>query len=136
MSIENAKRIVQSLFDRFSAGDVDGVMDLLADDVTWRLPGKPERMPIAGDYDKARLRALFERMLSALDGGLKMTVLGMVAEGDRVAVEVESSGDLRNGRRYRQQYHFLMIVRDGRIATVREYLDTQHAFDTWLQPMS
>jgi ketosteroid isomerase-like protein len=128
------KELARQLFERFTASDIEGVMDLMTDDVTWRIPGKPELNPAAGDYDKARLRRLFDRMVSQLDDGLKMTILGSVTEGDRIAVEVESSGDLRNGRRYRQQYHFLITVRDGRIASVREYLDTQHAFDVWLRP--
>ena len=126
-------QLVHDLFARFTASDIDGVMDLLADDATWRIPGKPELNRAAGEYDKARLRALFGRMLSQLTSGLKMTVLGTVAEGDRVAAEVESSGDLRNGRQYRQQYHFLFEFRGGKIASVREYLDTQHAWDVWLR---
>ncbi len=32
---------------------------------------------------------------------------------------------------YRQEYHPLITVRDGKIAAVREYLDTQHVFATW-----
>jgi ketosteroid isomerase-like protein len=94
-------------------------MDLLAADATWRIRGKPELNRAAGEYDKDRLRALFHRMLSQLDGGLRMTVLGTVVEGDRVAAEVESSGDLHNGRQYRQQYHFLFEFHDGKIARVR-----------------
>jgi uncharacterized protein len=72
-------------------------------------------------------------MVAQLKDGLKMTVTGSVAEGDQVAIEVESSGDLRNGRQYRQQYHFLIAFRDGKIASVREYLDTHHAFDVWMR---
>jgi ketosteroid isomerase-like protein len=56
------------------------------------------------------------------------------SEGSSVALEVESRGDLVNGRLYRQQYHMLMEFRDGRIAAVREYLDTQHAHDVWIAP--
>jgi uncharacterized protein len=129
-----SKDICRQLFERFTAGDVDGVLSLLADDVVWTIPGKRESNPVAGDYDKERLRGLFTRMQAALENGLTMTVTGMVAEDDRVAAEVESSGDLRNGRQYRQRYHFLMVVRDGRIATVREYLDTQHVMDVWVRP--
>jgi hypothetical protein len=73
-------------------------------------------------------------MVGALKNGLRMTPTGMVAEGDRVAVEAESYGELANGRVYDQRYHFLMTIRDGRIAEVREYLDTQHVFATWFQP--
>jgi ketosteroid isomerase-like protein len=106
----------------------------MTDDVSWRVPGKPELSRAAGLYDKERLGRLFRRMLEQLEGGLKMTVSGSIAEGDCVAVEVESSGDLRNGRRYRQQYHFVITLRDGKIASVREYLDTHHAYDVWMRP--
>lgn len=132
--MNEAKRIAAELFARFSASDIDGVLALFSDDVSWRIPGKVELNPIAGSYGKDRIGRLFLRMLSQLDGGLTMTVLSMIAEGDQVAVEVESSGDLRSGRKYRQQYHFAITLRDGKIALVHEYLDTQHAFDVWLRP--
>jgi ketosteroid isomerase-like protein len=134
MMTERNKQIAAALFERFSAGDITGVLALMTDDVTWRVPGKPELSPVAGSYGKERLRRLFNRVLAQLDSGLNMTVLGSAAEGEQVAVEVESSGDLRNGRQYRQQYHFLISFRDGKIAAVREYLDTHHAFDVWIRP--
>jgi uncharacterized protein len=132
MVAEN-KRIAAELFARFSASDIAGVMNLMTDDATWRVPGKPELMPTAGMYDRARIEQLFQRMVSRLENGLKMTVVDMIAEGNRVAVEAESSGDLKNGRKYRQQYHFVLELREGKIAAVREYLDTHHAFDVWLR---
>jgi ketosteroid isomerase-like protein len=134
MTIEENKRTAVDLFARFSASDIPGVLALMTDDVTWRVPGKPELSPVAGIYNKERVKRLFDRMLAQLEGGLHMNVLGVIAEGNDVAVEVESQGDLRNGRKYRQQYHFLITFRDGRIASVREYLDTHHAFDVWMRP--
>jgi len=134
VTTEDNKRSAVELFARFSASDIPGVLDLMTDDVTWRVPGKPELSPVAGTYNKDRLKRLFGRMLAQLEGGLQMTVLGLLAEGNDVAVEVESQGDLRNGRKYRQQYHFLITFRDGKIASVREYLDTHHAFDVWIRP--
>lgn len=65
--------------------------------------------------------------------GLRMTVKSLMAEGDKVALEVESYGELRNGRIYNQEYHFSITIRDGKISAVREYLDTQHVFTTWFQ---
>jgi len=134
VNTEDNKRSAVELFARFSAGDIPGVLDLMTDDVTWRVPGKPELSPVAGIYNKDRLKRLFGRMLAQLEDGLQMTVLGLLAEGNDVAVEVESQGDLRNGRKYRQQYHFLITFRHGKIASVREYLDTHHAFDVWMRP--
>jgi ketosteroid isomerase-like protein len=134
MSAQRNKEIAAELFARLTRGDIPGVLSLMTDDVVWRIPGKKELSPAAGEYGKERIGRLFNRMLSQLESGLQMAVLGSVAEGDSVAVEVESSGDLKNGRRYRQQYHFLLEFRDGNIARVREYLDTQHAFEVWMRP--
>ncbi len=136
MNAEQNKAIARELFARFTASDIDGVLALMTDDCTWQIPGKPERMRTAGLYTKERIARLFHRMLEGLEHGLKMRVSGAIAEGDGVAVEVESEGDLKNGRRYRQQYHFAMQFRNGKICAVREYLDTQHAHDVWLAPAS
>jgi len=136
MTTEQNKALAHEFFARFSAGDLDGALATLTADATWLIPGKRDRMPTAGLYTKERIARLFQAMLKQLRGGLQMTVLSAIAEGDRVALEVESSGDLQNGRLYRQQYHFLLQFRDGRICAVREYLDTQHAHDVWIAAAS
>jgi ketosteroid isomerase-like protein len=132
VNTEHNKATAQRFFDLFSASDLDGVMALMTDDATWRIPGRKELTPTAGVYTKERIGRLFRRMLDNLTGGLRMTVLSSIAEGDRVALEVTSSGDLKNGRLYRQEYHFIMEFRDGKISAVREYLDTQHAHAVWI----
>ena len=128
------KRVAQELFDRFTAGDLPGVLATMTEDATWLIPGKPESFPTADLYDKRRIGRLFQAMFDRLQGGLAMTVKGAIAEGDKVAVEAQSRGDLANGRQYRQDYHFLIEFREGRICAVREYLDTQHAHAVWIQP--
>ena len=42
-------------------------------------------------------------------------------------MEVESDTETNTGRGYNNFYHFLIRVRDGKIASVKEYLDTMHA---------
>lgn len=80
-----------------------------------------------------QLARLFYNMADQLKDGLRMTIKSMIAEGDSVAIEAESLGELKNGRVYNQQYHILISVRDGKISAVREYLDTQHVFAIWFQ---
>lgn len=74
-------------------------------------------------------------MVSQLNGSMRMTVRGMIAEGVKIAVEVVGDARLRDGRRYQNEYHFLITVRDGKISAVREYLDTQHVYATWFAPV-
>jgi ketosteroid isomerase-like protein len=131
MELETNKQLATDLFTRFSANDIAGVLDLLADDVTWWIAGKPDAQPASGEHDKTSMARLFHRMVSQLDGPMDMTVRGLIAEGNKVAVEVVGDGKLLDGRRYQNEYHFLLTVRDDQIATVREYLDTQHVFATW-----
>jgi len=51
----------------------------------------------------------------------------MTAEDDRVAVEVSGESIHASGKPYNNKYHFLLIIRDGKIIQLKEYMDTQLA---------
>ena len=106
----------------------------MTDDATWWIAGKPALLSAAGVHSKEQIARLFYNMVGQLPNGLKMTVKSLIAEGDKVALEIESYGELQNGRIYNQEYHILITIRDGKVSAVREYLDTQHVFATWFQP--
>ena len=125
------RRIAESFYQRFDADDIAGALDLMADDLVFWIAGKPGANPTAGLHTKAEMADIFRRMTARLKGGLRMKVKQVTAEGDRVALEVESHGELANGRVYDQEYHALMTIRGGKIAQVREYMDTQHVQDVW-----
>ena len=132
MSTDANRKTAHELFARLSAGDIPGALGLMTDDVSWMAAGRREDLPAAGTYDKTRLEKLFKAMLGQLKGGLKMTLKGPgVAEGDKLALEAESLGHLKNGRTYNQHYHFFIEFRGGKVCAVREYLDTQHAHKVW-----
>ena len=131
MNIEENKQVAAEFFSRVSSGDIAGALATVTDDATWWIGGKAGSAPVAGMQSKEQIARILNRMVSQLKDGLKMTVKGMTAEDDRVAVEVESYGELNNGRVYNQEYHALMVIRDGKISAVREYLDTQHVIATW-----
>jgi ketosteroid isomerase-like protein len=63
-----------------------------------------------------------------------MTILGAAADGDRVAVEAAGKCQLTNGKRYDNHYHFVVVFRDGRICTVKEYCDTRLTIQVGLSP--
>ena len=44
-------------------------------------------------------------------------------------LQVTLSRKLVNGTLYHNRYHFLFEVRDGRIRSVKEYLDTLHVMN-------
>jgi hypothetical protein len=93
---------------------------ILTEDVSWWVPGRG-----------AISRTMFEEMATGfqpmLAGKFTLTVHGVTADGDRVAIEAESLAPLANGKTYNNTYHFLFLFRDGKICQVKEYNDSLHA---------
>ena len=128
------KKLVVSFMEMFSASNFEGGMALLADTATWWVGGMPDKFQMAGTKSKAEFMEMLTSMLGLLPGGLKLFPKSLVAEGDKVAVETESYAETTTGRTYKNQYHFLFEVRDGKIQAVREYLDTMHTKEVFLDP--
>jgi ketosteroid isomerase-like protein len=130
---ERNKSIVLEFMEVFSQGDVEEILACMSDDATWWVGGT---MPgISGTKDKHA----FGQMLGGLSkltrtGAISLTPKAWTCEGSRVAVETESYSELNNGRVYNNQYHFVFEIRDGKITSIREYLDTQHTHSVFLAP--
>jgi ketosteroid isomerase-like protein len=124
MSVEENKKIIAKFLEDLSSGNGAAVLGTLADSATWWVAGN---FPLSGTKTKAQFAELVGSLGSNIEGGLRVTPTGITAEGDRVAVEAESYARMKNGKIYQNNYHFLFIVRDGKIQQVKEYLDTMHA---------
>jgi ketosteroid isomerase-like protein/nitrite reductase/ring-hydroxylating ferredoxin subunit len=121
---QNNKNIVARFLEEFSTGAVDTTMAMMTEDATWWVAGT---MPISGTYDRSAFTRLLSGVLDTCTGPIRITPKSFLAEGSRVAVEAESYTQTRSGRTYNNLYHFLFTIRDGKIAGVKEYLDTMHA---------
>jgi len=85
MSTELNKRIVQRYYDLVSGGQRAQADALFAADATWWIVGDPTRFPIAGLRPIAEHQAMLRRHVAPhLPNGVRATVTGMTAEGDRV----------------------------------------------------
>jgi len=130
MSLDANKRLVREFLDHYANARYDTALAMLAPDARWWIPGHPQEFPAAGWADKATVERRLAANLKLLPHGIEIIVGDMTAEGDRVAVEAESKAKLVDGTLYHNRYHFLFVVRDGRIHAVKEYLDTLHVVNT------
>lgn len=126
MSTEQNKQIVNQFFEKFSATDVAGALELLDDAVIWRAMGREGGLPMSGEMDKQAIGELIENVRSIFPNGMRLTPTGRTTEGDRVALEMESYAVKSNGIVYNNFYHFLIVLSNGKITALREYLDTLH----------
>lgn len=124
MSLESNKQAVRDYLAHFRNADVAGLTNAMSEEATWWILGKPHLFSGAGTKTKADMERIWGGLFGHMKDGLEMTVIGMVAEGDKVAAEIRSQADLIDGRVYENQYHMLFTLRQGRIVEVKEYADT------------
>ena len=127
MSEEENKKVALRFFESLSTGNLDVALELISDRVTWWLAGKPEQFALAGSKDKTQFAEMLGLIEKGMPNGIRLTITGVTAEGDRVAVEMNADGVSALGKEYHNEYHDLLEVRDGKIEAGREYLDTAHA---------
>ncbi len=127
MSTEENKKIVADYFAKRSAGDARA-FDHFADSATWMIMAKG---PMGGTKSKAELVQIAAQNTARFEAPIRLTVTGLTAEGERVAVEAQGYARLKNGKTYENNYHFLFIVRDGKIQMGKEYCDFHHAMEVF-----
>ena len=126
MSAVENRALVLDFFDGLSTRRFADSLELIDDDGSWWVTGKPHYLPLSGTYRKKELVQLFALVGSAMPDGITMTITGTIAEDDRVAVEAAVYGVSPTGKVYDNQICFVVTVRDGKIHLVREYFDTIH----------
>lgn len=106
-------------------------VDLFADDSTLWLIGT---LPFSGTL-RGRKEILDKMYLPSLDrmasGTMTWQLRTVVAEGEHVVVEWTSQRKTPDGRDYENFLIALFHVRNGKIVSMREYLDTQRAKEAY-----
>jgi ketosteroid isomerase-like protein len=122
--IEANKAVARRYMRAVEEGDVEAIEALQHPDCSWWILGHGD-MSRADFIDSVKLGLLTAERRTA-------EVVGMTAEGDRVAIEVRGE-TVFPGHVYRNQYHNLLIIRDGQIVSGKEFMDTRavaEAFST------
>ncbi|WP_020558477.1 nuclear transport factor 2 family protein [Thiofilum flexile] len=119
--------IALKFFEHLNAGSFEQAMALLAPDVVYEIVAPA---PYGGTMNRDGLLAFFAKYLVPnLIGSMHTEVLGITAEGERVALETTIHAPGKNGRDYNNRFHVLLVIRDQMIVEVREYMDSARFID-------
>lgn len=121
------KDVARSWLEAVGRGDLETFRSLVTDDIVHTVTGTSV---LSGDRDLAGLLQLVSQLKQFTVAGLRFEFSHFTEEDDRVAVEFTGTAELINGTRYDNVYHLLFHFRDGKVARVKEYLDTQLVSDT------
>jgi uncharacterized protein len=124
--MSNEKNI-QIVKDFFAAMDSDNEQDLLAlaaENIEWIIPS--EGWPLAGTYrGHVQLAAVLQKASEEIETTYP-TPPEFVAQGDRVLVVGVATGKIKATKKpFKDDWIFDIIVRNGKVRKIREYIDTQ-----------
>lgn len=125
-----SKAVLERYVAAVQAGDEEAIRDAFAPDAVWQLDGE---LPISGTW-RGRETILNDFLGTAMSyyrpGSVSLEITSLIADGDRVAMEWTSRAHTRDGEPYENHCIGVFTVRDGKIARVREYMDTLYAYRT------
>jgi uncharacterized protein len=127
MTIEANKQVIREYFAAANSQDNAAILKLLTQDFVFKGMGRhPDWMRYV--WDREPFADAPRDMSTKMKKPLAFNLRGMIAEGDRVAVQADSYGEMLNGKIYDNAYHFVFTFADGKIREVLEYCCTYTAF--------
>jgi len=124
------KRRVRDIMDAMSQGRVRPLFDAMADEVTWRWMGV-NQWSRTFEGKQTVVDTLFGGNAETLSPSSGVEVHWIHADGDVVVVEHSGRNEMPDGRRYDNNYCWVLRFQDGLVREVREYMDTQLVTETF-----
>lgn len=127
--LEQNKAVARRLIEALGRMDGEDFLDCLSDDVIFETPGQ---FALAGVKTKAEVAAEFPPMNELFPDGIAFTIHTMTAEDDRVHVEMSGKSKTAGGVDYNNRYHYALVIRDGKVKSFRDYLDSDLAMRVFM----
>ena len=124
MSIEKNVEVVKNFLAALGRRDKQGLLALSAEDIEWIIPG--EDWPLAGTHrGHAGLADLLQKANETVETSYPEPP-EFIAQGDRVLVVGVAKGKIKaTNKTFDDDWIFAITVRNGKVANIREYIDTQ-----------
>jgi len=133
---EQNKEIVNQAYSNFKTGNINGLLDLMADDVNWTLP-QMEGVPFAGTRAGRDAVAEFFQSVNSTQESLRFEPRELIAEGDKVVALGSYQWRVKaNSREFGGDFAHVFTIRDGKVVAFNEYMDTAACRDAHQKAMS
>ncbi len=131
MSEQQNTALIQTLYDSFAKGDIQGILDSLTDDVEWTLEA-PSIIPFAGKRKGPSQVLGFFQALAGTQQNMKLTTEKWVAQGDTVATLGRYSGTVTaTGKSFDTVVAHFFTIRDGKVSRFVDVGDTAQFVDAY-----
>lgn len=124
MTAADNKAIVTAIYDALAEGDGRPFLEAMAEDFTWTAEGTNSWGRTWRGRDSVR-RDLFRPLFDQFATTYRCRAHRIIAEGDTVVVLARGEVTTKTGKPYNNSYCLVITMRDGKLAALHEYLDTQ-----------
>jgi uncharacterized protein len=121
--------LVKAGYAAFASGDMQLLSEVFAE-TAWNHRNQDRFGGVKRGFDE--IGAFFGESAQLTEGTLKVDPKAVLAEGDTVAVIAHMTGSRPDGRRLDDMQVHVFTIRDGRAATVDQYVgDPEHVTTFW-----
>ena len=124
MSEQQNLALLQAFYAALKRGDVTGLLNTLADDVAWFVPGPKDIIPLVGQREGSRQVVQILSKLSEMQDAEQFDIREFVARGEVIALGHYRWRIKSNGQFYESDWAHAFAIRDGKISSFEEYVDT------------
>ncbi len=133
---EQNKAIVQQAYNNFKTGDIEGLLNLMSDDISWTLPDMAG-VPFSGKRTGRTPVGEFFASVDASQEVITFEPRELIAEGDRVIALGSYEWRVKaNSRTFGGDFAHAWIIRDGKATEFQEYMDTAAGVSAHQKAMS
>ncbi len=122
-NITTVKNFLAAIYNALGSSNKQDLLAFVADDIEWIIPGKD--WPLAGTH---RGHAGFMAIVQTASETVETTIepSDYIAQDDRVFVVGTATGKIKaTNKTFKDEWVFDITVRDGKVARIKEYIDTQ-----------
>jgi ketosteroid isomerase-like protein len=120
MTIDDNKRQVLAWVSAVNSGNERAILAMVNDDFVFKtMARRPDWLGY--HWNKQEFAAAPGAQSTLLEEPIHLEVVCLIAEGDRVMLEMKTDAMLKNGKRYDNAYSLIFEFKNGKIQEAREY---------------
>ena len=124
MSEQQNTALVQQAYANFKNGDVDGLLSLFSDEITWELP-EMTGVPFGGKREGLGPVMEFFAQVGMTQEPVRFEPTTFVAQDNRVVALGSYDWRVREtGRDFTSNFAHVFTISDGQIVAFQEFMDT------------
>jgi uncharacterized protein len=124
MDATGNKALVREVFDELAEGNGAPFVEILGDDVRWRIIGTTDWSGTWEGKEAVRER-LLDPLFAQFATRYRNRAVRLIAEDDYVVIECRGDVTTTEGRPYRNTYCYVCRLDGGQIRELTEYCDTE-----------